>query len=101
VDNKTGKVTVAEPTDCEKCYTIKFTDKEKGIAISIINENYFNLSQEQIFLGATYAYDSEIGNVRLFYNAIGTVDSYKLGKNELKFFYNDKKNYLLYKLIKQ
>ncbi|BAR51278.1 hypothetical protein TFKS16_0997 [Tannerella forsythia KS16] len=40
------------------------------------------------------------GDAALFYRIIKTLESYTWEKNELKFFYDNKQHYLLYKYSK-
>jgi len=103
VDAATGNLTEAEPKPdvCAMCYSIRFYTNTKGRGVSILNEIWINLSDKKIFGLMTEVGDYHHGNVILFYEATITADSYKLEKDELKIFYNDKKNYLLYKFIKQ
>jgi hypothetical protein len=99
VDVTTGKLTEAEPKDCGKCYTLAFETDSVGTAVSVANEIIVQLFQKPFFQVATKVYDSKIGNVALFYEAIKTIDFYFLDQEGLKFFYNDRKNFLLYKTM--
>jgi hypothetical protein len=120
VNVETGVLTELEPKDCEKCYTLDFDCNcemcdmfdfdfdcnTTAQGYSVANKMLFCLSQtclskKNIILLMTEVGDSHIGDARLFYDALQTVDSYGIEENELKFFYNNKRNYLLYKLIKQ
>jgi hypothetical protein len=49
----------------------------------------------------TMAGDREVGNVALYYEATGSVESYAVENNALKIFYNDSKNYLLYNFFEK
>ena len=53
------------------------------------------------FIGiVTMIGDEENGDAALFYRIIKTLESYTWEKNELKFFYDNKQYYLLYKYSK-
>ncbi|MDR1809875.1 MAG: META domain-containing protein [Prevotella sp.] len=97
---ETGDIIEAEPKDCEECYTITFDSDSTASGISIVNIIMVNLSIPYIGV-TTMAYDEEIGNVALFYEAIQQIEAYSHEKEELKFYYNNKKNYLIYKLREQ
>jgi hypothetical protein len=100
VDVATGELTEAEPKECEGCYTILFVSDSKGCASSVMNQINLDLLEENIFGARTKIGDEHNGNAKLFYDAIFTAHSFQHESNELKIFYNDKKNYLLYKVIK-
>ncbi|MDR2126333.1 MAG: hypothetical protein LBP63_05855 [Prevotellaceae bacterium] len=99
VDAKTGVLKELEPKDCEQCYTLTFDTDSTAWGKSVLNTMYIRLLPKPYINIMTEIDDSDNGDVQLFYDAIKTVDTYKVGKNELQFFYNKKKNYLLYKLI--
>ncbi|MDR2362304.1 MAG: hypothetical protein LBD91_06195 [Prevotellaceae bacterium] len=99
VDVSTGNMIDAEPANCERCYTLTFDTETTASGYSVFNLISVSLVSETIFSVDTEMDDSLNGNVTLFYKAIETVDSYKYEDAELKFFYNNKQNYLLYKLI--
>jgi hypothetical protein len=101
VDAATGTLTVAEPSDCESCYTLTFDSNSTASGISIINHIRVDLSSKPFIAVHTKVDDSMNGNVQLLYDAMEKVDSYKIEKDELRFYYNSNKNYLLYKLIQQ
>jgi hypothetical protein len=108
VDAQTGILKELEPKNCEKCYTIKLLPDNMASGYSVVNEIMFCFSQtclskKDIVVFMTKFGDGDIGDVRLFYDALLSVDSYSYGieKDELMFFYNNKQNYLLYKLIQQ
>ncbi|MDR0667564.1 MAG: hypothetical protein LBF90_02975 [Prevotellaceae bacterium] len=96
VDAATGNRIDAEPADCERCYTLIFDTEMTASGYSVINQISVSLVSEKMFSVTTAVEDSMNGNVKLFYEAIETVDSYKYENAELKFFYNNKQNYLLY-----
>jgi hypothetical protein len=104
MDTETGELIEAEPKNCDDCFTIKFYSGTEGSVTVVLIYYHVNLSIEYIFKDPAFSIalgpdDSGIGNCRLFNRAIETVTSYELETDELKFFYNDKKNYLLCKLI--
>jgi hypothetical protein len=102
---QTGILTEAEPKpeECNDCYILTFHSDTKGLAKVVITNWHVNLAIKYIFRDPDINYEDiyyeEGGNTILFHHAIGSVDSYKLENNELKFFYNNQKNYLLYILI--
>jgi hypothetical protein len=98
VDTQTGSTIEAEPK-CDMCYYFIFDTDNTASGRTVINDLYVSLNP--VFMKSfSKGDDSENGTAALFYEAIGTVDSYNIENNTMKFFYNDNKNYLLFKLIK-
>ena len=58
-----------------------------------------DLGKKPFLSVGTEVYDSNIGNIGSFYEAIKTINFHLVDSEGLKFFYNDRKNYLLYKKI--
>jgi hypothetical protein len=106
-DVQTGEFIIEESGEnCGGCNTLEFNKDGKGTAWAIINTIEVDLSGKLIFGGRTKADDSDNGHLKLFYKAIalggpGIVDSFEYTEKEFKFYYNNKKNYLLYKRINQ
>ncbi|MDR0667998.1 MAG: hypothetical protein LBF90_05205 [Prevotellaceae bacterium] len=96
VDAATGNRVDAEPADCERCYTLIFKTETSAWGYTVLNQISVSLVSEKMFSIDTKVDDSMSGNVVLFYEAIKTTDSYKHENAELKFFYNNKQNYLLF-----
>jgi hypothetical protein len=106
VDVQTGELKELEPKDCDYCYTLEFDSDSTATGFSAGNKIKVCLLQSCISTGApaiiglmTFVHDGEIGDARLFNDAIYIVDSYSVEKNGMKFFYNNKRNYLLFKLV--
>jgi hypothetical protein len=99
VDVQTGVLKELEPKDCERCYTLEFKTDSVAYGYSVLNETCLTLSSKPIMGCMTEIGDSHIGDAQLFYDVIQILDSCTITKNELKFFYNEKKKYLLYKLV--
>jgi len=97
VDTQTGTLTVLDPKDCDSCYSFTFDTDSTASGNSITNVLLVRLNAEVPIVIATEVADCHIGNCSLFYNAIQLIISYELKNNELKFYYNDNKNYLLFK----
>jgi hypothetical protein len=104
VDAETGILTELEPKDCAGCYTLTFgtdstvflyaTVNEGRMAISDINDG--NIPN---CLGRTKVLEPLDGELYLYVHMF--ITSYIREGNELKFFYqtDEKKSYLLYKLV--
>jgi hypothetical protein len=101
VDVKTGVLTELDPKDCERCYTLVFESDSIALGYSVANRMYLCLSPKLIIGVATEIYDSMNGDVQLLYDAMETMGSYTIRNNEMKLFYNNKRNYLLYKSVQQ
>ena len=98
VDVQTNTIKELEPKDYERCYTL--TLYSDGTFTGYTSRNKF-----------VCVFESSTGNVRLlliteineqgdgslFYNTLLSVQSHTQQEHELKLFYNDKMNYLLYK----
>ena len=97
VDMADGKLTEAEPTNNEQYFTLVFESDSVGVGKTVYHTFDVHLSSEPIVKLRFMTYVFEGGNVDLFYEAIKTVDRYNVDKEGLKFYYNTKKNYLLYK----
>ena len=115
VDSKTSAFKVPEPKDCILfpehipnfvCYSLIFKTDSTLIAYTASNKlnGHYRVNDKRngIFvysLGTTHAgefYDGE-----QFFFALACVKSSRLRKNELRLYYNDNKNYLLFKQIKK
>ena len=88
-----------EPKDCSTCYTLEFYTDSTAQGKSVMNSVYVSLTSKTIFGVMTEIYDSNNGDVQLLYDAMETIASYAVTKNELRFCYNERKNYLLYKPV--
>jgi hypothetical protein len=78
--------------------TLVFDESGHGYGKTIFNSvEVLQLLGKPLIIIMTKVGDSDNGHLELFYEAALMVDSYQYEENQLKFFYNDKKNYLLYK----
>ncbi|MDR0581706.1 MAG: hypothetical protein LBG31_01965 [Prevotellaceae bacterium] len=100
MDVETCNLKELEPKDCETCYTIEFnTNSNMAQGKSVRNAILFHISlplPTPIFIHIT-PMDYENEDVQLFYDAMETVTSYTVTKNELKMCYNEGRNYLLFR----
>ena len=113
VDVETGSLKVLEPKDCMKdnrCYTLIF---EK--LVSDMDDNSFITYTPSNELVGIYGIDNEdqsffiriAGGTKvaehwdgpLFRNCINAVQSFSLRDKELRLYYNENKNYLLFKSV--
>ena len=97
VDTKTGKITPLAP---KGSYWFKFISETKARGGSVLNIMAIDLTSPPFFNIETEIGDSHNGDAALFYRIIKTLESYTWEKNELKFFYDNKQHYLLYKYSK-
>ena len=97
VDAKTGIITPLAPKDC---YWFTFISETKAQGRSVINVMEVYLTDPPIIGIVTEVGDDQNGDAVLFYSIIRTIESYTWKKNELKFFFNNKQQYLLYKYSK-
>jgi hypothetical protein len=97
VDAKTGEITPLTP---KGSYWFKFISETKARGGSVLNIMAIDLTSPPFFNIETEIGDSHNGDAALFYRIIKTLESYTWEKNELKFFYDNKQYYLLYKYSK-
>jgi hypothetical protein len=97
MDVKTCALRELEPKDCDDCYYLYFNTDSTAQGKSVMNLIFVSLTPKIMFGVMTEVYDSEIGDVQLFYDAMKTITSCAVTENELKFCCNGGKSYLLYK----
>jgi len=98
MDTETDSLKILEPQDCEACFIFYFRTDSSAFGYSTGNELYLVLGPSGIHKFST-TLAGETGDGLLFLNTMGSVTSYglDLGKNELKFYYDNRKKYLLFK----
>jgi hypothetical protein len=97
MDVETCKLRELEPKDCGNCFTLTFDTDSTAKGKSVMNEIRLQFLPKLFMTVPTYAYDHEVGDVQLFYDAMKTITSCTVTENELKFCCNEGKNYLLFK----
>jgi hypothetical protein len=106
--NSDGKLELidGEPIDCAECYTLMFIADSitQGIPFDIvffdpIQITSINISFSKTPSGALFTFDGVPPTLRRYREASRCLTSYICYNNELKLFYNNDKNYLLYKLV--
>jgi hypothetical protein len=97
MDVETCKLRELEPQNCDHCYTLTFDTDSTAKGKSVMNEIRLQLLPKIVMGTSTKIDDSENGDVQLFYDAMETIASCTITENELKFCYNDGKNYLLFR----
>jgi hypothetical protein len=103
MDAQTGSLTELEPRDCEVCYTLMFdTDTTFLSSSSVKNSlcgtytcNYKMHSFRMI--GTESLLFLERGDGVLWKSILLTVNAFTLLEDELRLYYNENKNYLLFK----
>jgi hypothetical protein len=106
VDVETGDLKVLEPKDCEKCFTLAFDTDSTFLTYSSFNElggnyvvDYVKHSFQITCFGGTKAGEFGEGElyVKPFWNR--TVQSFSYKERELRLYYDENRNYLLYNRI--
>ena len=97
VDAKTGKIPPLAP---KGCYGFKFISETEAKGGTVLNQMTVYLTTPPFIGIVTKVGDDHNGDAALFYRIIKTLESYTWEKNELKFFYDNKQYYLLYKYSK-
>ena len=109
MDLKTGELIEFEPKDCEECYTITFNYTStsfwgKVVEVECFSSCYtidYTLLTIQFPLGiqrpdAEDIYDGEVF-LEILIHKFQELGQFELKNTELKLYYNDKNNYLLFK----
>lgn len=106
IDVKTNKSKVLEPNDYVECYTLAFNMDGTYWARSSTNDlggtyeaNSVTNSIRIIGLGGTKV--GEVDDGTLWRNVFPTIKYFSLQDNELRLYYNNNKNYLLYKSLEK
>ena len=95
-----------EPKDCEKCYTLTFDTDKSFLTFSSTNElqgiynaDYTTHTIQIVDFGGSKI--NEIGDGILYVNPFWemAIQSFSLQGSELRLYYNEKKNYLLFKSL--
>jgi len=95
-----------EPKDCEKCYTLTFDTDKSFLTFSSTNElqgiynaDYTAHTIQIVDFGGSKI--NEIGDGILYVNPFGemVIQSFSLQGSELRLYYSEKKNYLLFKSL--
>jgi hypothetical protein len=77
--------------------TLVFDESGHGYGTTVANSMAVQLLKKPFIIIITKVGDSDNGHLKLFYEAARTVDGHLYEENQLKLFYNGRKNYLLYK----
>ena len=94
VNSATGVVRSLAP---EGGYWIRFTSPTKGNGHSVFNRTHIDLEHPPFISRVTEVGDSHNGDAALFYSIIKRLESYTWKGDELKFFFDNNRQYLLYK----
>jgi hypothetical protein len=101
VDSETNTLKELKPDDCDRCYTLHFDTDSTLTGRSSVNDlfaNYeidFDLSSIQIKLARTKIYEPVDGE--LYVERLMAIQSFSVTDKELKLYYGEQGNYLLYK----
>jgi hypothetical protein len=108
-DVETGLLTDGDPIDCGKCYTLTFTEEvvEGWSILNAVNMIFF----DEIKISLTNIHFSKkpsVGGTQigespeptLYRNTLSELTSYVYDGEKLKLFYNEDRNYMLFKLIR-
>ncbi len=97
-DPTSNTLKVAEPKDCNDCYTLNFDTDSTATGKSILNYIWVNLSRKNP-IGVATEIGEITGDGKLFCDIVSLVNSYTLDESGLKFYYQQN-HYLLFKKIK-
>lgn len=93
----------ADPSDCENCYIFTLSDEGKITGRTSTNTIFgeFQIEKQNmkiINFGGTEI--NELGNGQKYIETMSLIEKYEISNNELKLYYNQNQNYLLFKLLK-
>ena len=94
VNTETGTLKVLEPKNCVKCYTFTFDTDTTALGYSVLNEMFIRGLNPVIIVGTKVG---EEGDAGIYYKALFSVHSCTFNRSELKLFFNNNKEYLLFK----
>jgi hypothetical protein len=100
VNTETGVLRELDPKDCEKCFTLTFDTDKNLVGTTVSNEfmGTYDNARSKIHISAKTRV-LEHGEGEFYFRTLASVQSFSYMENELRLFYNDKKNYLLFKQI--
>lgn len=105
-DSETGKVEQAEPKYCAECYVIEFSKLNKGewkghSSTNELTGNYIipDVSDSLKFTNIKGTEINELFDGPKYMAALGSINLYELVGEQLKLFYGNKGNYLIYNRI--
>jgi len=115
-DVQTGELKVPEPRECEICHTLAF-DIGSPIFTDVSEDNFFVANSSSNKMDGTYSADyktnniiitslggtkkGEIGDGNLWWDIFPKINTFSLQNNKLMLYYNDNKNYLLFKSFEE
>lgn len=85
-----------DSAECPTCYSFTFNTDSTAKGYSVSNQMVMYLKPVLTIREVTLIFEV-IGNVALFYKACESLISCALEDDQLKFFYNDKKDYMLFR----
>ena len=97
VEAHTGKLTEFKPADCNFCYTLVFDTDSTAYGYSAGNKIALYLKPLLIMKPETLA--GETGDGDLFLETVKALQSYKRTGNELRFYFNENRDYLLFEML--
>ncbi|MDR2979119.1 MAG: hypothetical protein LBV02_01555 [Bacteroidales bacterium] len=86
-----------DSTICPRCFSFTFDTDSTATGQSLSNTIVVELKPRLIIWSRTAVYDDLIGNTALFYAAGKSLVSFSLEGDQMKLFYNDKKDYMLFR----
>ncbi len=98
-DVEKNELREVEPKNCEKCFTLEFDTDSTAQGMSLLNYVYCRLKPKLIMGKITKAYEITGDGTMYTDTILPKVENYSCKEDVLKFYYNNKKNYLLYVLI--
>ena len=102
VNAKTGTLKVLDPRTCAKCFVLQFVTDSTLFTNDGVNENFgrYKIDHKTHSMKIISLFGNEIappGDGSLYLRTLMTVHSFSLKKTALKLYYNETKDYLLFK----
>ena len=104
VDVETGVLTELEPKKCQECYTLVFMTNDVLRTFSCSNrysgQYLVDYKTNSLKIGSFIGTRAnELFDGKLYIRLLESIQPFSMKKNELYLYYNDKKNYLLFKRL--
>ncbi len=105
VNASTGEMQELEPKDCEKCFTLSFDTDSTLSGHSSENDQFgkYIADYKTQNISITDLWGTELierGDGNLFLQTLISIQSFSSQSGDLRLYYNDKQNYLLFKTQK-
>lgn len=99
--HETDSLEIAQPEDCEYCYVINFQEDEKFSGRTATNEFYGKYTISDDHFSIHDFFTTEVGDMfdeDRFYSALHEATRYSISNRQLRLYYNNNQDYLLFNI---